>query len=65
MTEPSVRQNPEQHGQPESVVVGIDASTPAREALDWAAAEAARRSVPLRIVPLHLAHCPVAVVPHT
>ncbi|TDT97351.1 nucleotide-binding universal stress UspA family protein [Streptomyces sp. 846.5] len=49
MNEPSARRNPEQHGQPARVVVGIDASVPAREALDWAAAEAARRAVPLRI----------------
>jgi nucleotide-binding universal stress UspA family protein len=49
--DPSVRGNPAppQYAEPESVVVGIDSSTPAREALDWAAAEAARRSVPLRI----------------
>lgn len=33
-----------------SVVVGIDASVPSQKALDWAAEEAVRRSVPLRIV---------------
>jgi len=32
------------------IVVGVDGSTPARSALRWAAAEAARRHVPLRIV---------------
>lgn len=32
------------------IVVGVDGSAPARTALRWAAAEAARRSAPLRVV---------------
>jgi nucleotide-binding universal stress UspA family protein len=41
-----------------SVVVGVDASPNAQEALDWAAAEAARRGVPL-----HIAHA-WSLAPH-
>lgn len=37
-----------QHGRP--VVVGVDGSEPARRAVRWAAQEAARRRVPLRVV---------------
>ncbi|MHA6757907.1 universal stress protein [Streptacidiphilus sp. PAMC 29251] len=50
MIDPSPRETAAGHAALEGVVVGIDASEPAQEALDWAAAEAERRSVPLHIV---------------
>ena len=50
MNDASPRETAADHGALRSVVVGIDTSEPSQDALDWAAAEAARRSVPLHIV---------------
>ena len=43
----------EARGSGRAVVVGIDGSSSALQAVRWAAAEAARRKAPLRLVTAH------------